>query len=61
LDVVAHIPSLRRLRQENHELKISLGYLVSLCFKKKKKVIFCMEVEGVEEKVGVCFALLFPM
>jgi hypothetical protein len=30
-------------------------------FQKKKKVIFCMEVEGVEEKVGVCFALLFPM
>jgi hypothetical protein len=36
--IVAHlcIPSLRRVKQENHELKASLGYIVRPCLKKKK-------------------------
>jgi hypothetical protein len=29
------IPTLRRLRQEDHKLEISLGYLVRSCLKKQ--------------------------
>jgi hypothetical protein len=29
------IPALRRLRQEDHELKASLNYIMSFCLKKK--------------------------
>jgi hypothetical protein len=31
------IPALERLRQEDQELEDSLGYIVRLCLKKKKK------------------------
>jgi hypothetical protein len=31
------IPALGRLRQEDQEFKASLCYIVSLCFKKKRK------------------------
>jgi hypothetical protein len=30
-------PSLRRLREEDHEAQSSLGYIVGCCIKKKKK------------------------
>jgi hypothetical protein len=35
----AVIPIRRRLRQEDHKFKASLGYIVSSCSKKKKKLI----------------------
>jgi hypothetical protein len=31
------IPTLRKLRQKNHELKASLGYIARLVSKKKKR------------------------
>jgi hypothetical protein len=31
------IPELRRLRQEDHECKASLGYIVRLCLSKRER------------------------
>jgi hypothetical protein len=31
-------PALRRLRQEDHEIKASLGYTARPCLKKRKKI-----------------------
>jgi hypothetical protein len=35
---IAVIPAFRRLKQENFEFKISMGYIVRLYFKKEKKI-----------------------
>jgi hypothetical protein len=52
--IVAHlcIPSLRRVKQENHELKASLGYIVRPCLKKKKNQAgnVAQEVENLPSK-----------
>jgi hypothetical protein len=34
---LALIPTLGRLRQEDHEFKVNLGYMVRPCLKKRKK------------------------
>jgi hypothetical protein len=31
------IPALRRLRKEDHEIALNLGYIAGPCLKKKKK------------------------
>jgi hypothetical protein len=37
-DTHLSIPALRRLRQDDHKLKASLGYILTPCLKKKKTV-----------------------
>jgi hypothetical protein len=50
------ILAISRLRQEDHEVKASLGYIMRLCIKKKKRInIF--QVQG--SSIGGVFLLGF--
>jgi hypothetical protein len=38
------IPVLRRMRQENHEFKVSLSYIARICLKKIKKGLYFIQM-----------------
>jgi hypothetical protein len=40
------IPALWRLRQEDLKFKVSLGYIVRVCLKKKKRFYITVHFEG---------------
>jgi hypothetical protein len=53
-------PSLRRLREEDHEAQSSLGYIVGCCIKKKKKNLFFMILKWLSGPPEVSSASTYP-